>query len=178
MFHTKEQRLTLILIPILSYLLVFEANQVKNTLFSLTFTKLQKLKIWNITQNHCFVFVKPKVILETVKNENQSHGWHAIYSICLVLKTYHFSCSTFEFLFSKSYFVNFRQKVHVIITRDSPVQIGTIFCSKRNREAHILSTDIEVYSRIKIPSRLSTYCLNLVRLMIQSRIQFMGINYF
>ena len=103
-FHTKEQRWTLILIPILSYLPVFQANQLKNTLFSLKFTKLQKMKIWNITQNHCFVFVRPKMILVTVKNENQSHGWHAIYFICLVLKTYHFSSSTFEFLFSKSYF--------------------------------------------------------------------------
>ena len=42
--------------------------------FSLKFTKLQKLKILDITQNHCFVFVRQKVIIVTVKNENQSHG--------------------------------------------------------------------------------------------------------
>ena len=103
-FNTKEHRLTLILIPILSYLLVFEETQVKITLFSLKFTMLQKLKIWNIIQNHSFAFVRPKVILVTIKNENQCHGWHAIYFICLVLKTYHFSSSTFDILFSKSYF--------------------------------------------------------------------------
>ena len=45
-------------------------------------------------------------------------------------------------------FVNFRQKVHVIITRDSPLlQIRTIFCSKRNRRPAFL-TDIEVSSYI------------------------------
>ena len=41
-------------------------------------------------------------------------------------------------------FVNFRQKVHVIITRDSPVQICTIIL-ETEQEARILSTDIEVY---------------------------------
>ena len=117
MFHTKEQRLTLILIPILSYLLVFEATQVKNTSFSLKFTMLQKLKIWNIIQNHCFGFVRPKVFLVTVKNENQSHGWHAIYFICLVLKTFHFSSNTFEILFSKSYFYSLNFQICCIMCK-------------------------------------------------------------
>ena len=44
-----------------------------------------------------------------------------------------------------SVIVNFRQKVHVIITRDSTVQISTIFLLKTEQEARIFSTDIEVY---------------------------------
>ena len=82
----------------------FDTNFIIFTRVSLKFTKPQKLKIWNITQNYCLVFVKPKVILITVKNENQSYGWHAIYFIRLVLKTYHFSSKHFWFFFSKNYF--------------------------------------------------------------------------